>query len=153
MRGSIGSLVVAALAIAGCGDIASPGDDVAGFTTYVAESVAGQELPALLVEAPSGTGSTVKVYLTADTLVLQNDGSYVQRAHLEGRMDGALVSRQRWTDRGRYLRTGMRTAFESNYIENVSFTADLDASGRLHVLQDLSGEAPPAVHVFRPVQP
>jgi hypothetical protein len=141
-------LVSATVLLAACSESLTPAPP-AFEGTYVAESVNQQPLPALLVEVPNpGTSQVIKVYLLSDTLTVQADGIYRQRGHLEARMDGQVISRQIWSDHGRYARDGERSNFESEYLENVAFTADRSADGRLHITQDLTTEAVPAVHVF-----
>jgi hypothetical protein len=59
-----------------------------------------------------------------------------------------VVARQIWSDHGRYTRNGTLTAFDSEYLQNVFFSAEQGTGGRLYVTQDLSREAAPVVHSF-----
>jgi hypothetical protein len=143
------ALLLVSAVVLGCSEAAAPAAPVFE-GRYLAESVAGKSIPGLLVEIPDSAG-TIQVYLVADTLDVQAGGRYIQHAHIEGRINGQLVGQLRWSDHGVYTRDGNRVSFDSDYIENVQFQADYAADGRLHVTQDLTGEAGPMVHVFAPV--
>ena len=142
-------MLVALFVVAACSETVNPVVPPAFEGTYVAQTANGQPLPALLHEEPYlETGQVIRIYVLADTLTIEAGGLYRQRAQLESRLDGQLIGHLIWSDHGRFVRDGERTTFESEYLENVAFTADRAASGTLQVTQDLTSESTPVVHVF-----
>ena len=128
-----------ALLLAACGsDTTQPG---ATTGTYLLVSANGQPAPALIHSGPyTDTGGLLEVHVTADTIQLLDGGRYAQRAKLEARVDGQLVSRSTWSDHGVVSRTGSLLHFDSDYLQNVAFDGTLTSAGELRVTQNLAGE-------------
>ena len=145
-------LLLGGVLLVGCMEHESPPLPILPDGVYLAQSAGGNPLPALVLEVhDSASNKPIRVYLLSDSLVIQG-GTYIQRAHLESRLDDQLIGRLAWSDHGRFTISGSRADFESEYIQNVSFHAEVGFP-TLSISQDLTGEGVPTVHVFAPVRP
>ena len=135
-------LAAVLLAAAGCSasDVGAPASTG---TRYILETANGGVAPAIVATWNTGGGTltdTGTVYLTGDTLTLDADGHYSERAWFEGRSGGLLLGRQSWNDRGDWTRAGDSLHFASERIEYVAFDAFAPSADRLTTTRDLREE-------------
>lgn len=117
---------------------------------YALHSAAGAAPPALvqrLVE--SETGMQMQVYVMSDTLELDANGRYQQRAQLEVRSGATAIAHTHWVDRGTYSVQNGAMHFDSNYFQNVGFGGTRGA-GNISLLQDIVGEGTSVEYVLQP---
>lgn len=127
---------------------AAPGPSVAG--VYALHTAAGAPPPSLIQHiVESETGVQMQVYVTSDTLELEANGQYQQRAQIEVRVGSTLINRARWADHGTYVLDHGAVHFESDYLQNVTFEGSAGAN-RVSVTQDLVGEGTTVEYVLRP---
>ena len=120
--------------------------------TYLLHTAAGQPAPAVIhSDIDVTTGKPLEIRVLGDTLELFH-GFYLQHARLEAYVEGQLVSRSRWADRGLYTVTGNALHFESDYLQNVVFDGMIGAAGSISVTQNLAGEGTADEYVFKNMQ-
>lgn len=134
--------------LAACGSEATQPNTTTG--TYLLVAANGQPAPALIHSGPyADTGGLLEVHVVADTIRLLDGGRYEQRAKLEARVDGQLVSRSTWADHGAVTHTGSLLHFDSDYLQNVAFDGTLTSAGELRVTQNLAGEGTDDLYALR----
>jgi hypothetical protein len=109
---------------------------------YSLQSVDGKALPAVIFdeEVPSEEGSfRMTVTVVSGGLTLGAGGRYEHEIALAVWIDAGPGAPVQWTDRGLVARSNVDLHFESDLIENVSFTGEVE-SGILKVEQNLLGQ-------------
>lgn len=140
------ALAIASAALAACSDDATaptgrtpnptPVAPAQPAGRWVTQSVNGGALPRELVNF-ADDGITGRVLAIADTLTITSDGRYVQRARLRHEQSDGFVHTYWFIDHGFWTRDGDVLRFESNWIQNVRFTATLGQDGVLRVQKKL----------------
>lgn len=118
-----------------------PSPDAAGI--WVTHQVDGVGMPAVV---KSGVDEDVawELRALADTLIVRANGTWEQRVRVRQTQSDGLVTVGRYWDRGAWTRSGDVLSFQSTWIQNVSFRAELTA-GELVVEHDFTlddGAAP-----------
>lgn len=117
---------------------------------YALHSAAGAPPPALIQHLiESETGRQMQVYVMSDTLALDGNGHYLQRAEIEVRSGSTVISRAHWSDHGTYALHDGAMHFESDYLQNVRFDGTL-GTGHIALTQDLVGEGATVTYVLHP---
>ena len=100
-----------------------PPDAVA---VWVAQQIDGVAMPAI-VKSGTEEGVTWELRALADTLIIRANGTWEQRVRVRQTQSDGFVSVGRHWDRGEWTRSGNVLSFQSTWIENVSFRAELTA--------------------------
>jgi hypothetical protein len=100
--------------------------------SWAAERIYGNPLPAVIAGGEQ-EGITWEVRAVYDSLTIRADGRWVQKVLTEQSQSDGFFARGVWGDRGTWTREGSTIRFESDWIENVSFTARLTPEGALLV--------------------
>ena len=130
--------IVSALLIAcGSDEATAPRREPVGTTpvptgSWAAERIYGKPLPAVIAGGVD-EGITWEVRALYDSLIVRPDGRWVQKVLTEQAQSDGFYARGVWGDRGTWTREGGTIRFESDWIENVSFTARLTPEGALLV--------------------
>jgi hypothetical protein len=107
---------------------------------YPLQRVAGSPLPAPIYDAvvPDTSGNFhLRLDATTGWLELTADGHYDHGVDLAVTIDGTPQPTTRWRDHGRYTVQGDTLAFDSDYIQDVSFRG-VAGAGRVQVDQNLA---------------
>jgi hypothetical protein len=100
--------------------------------TWTSFRIDGKPLPATIAGG-TDEGITWELRVLQDTLVIASNGRWVQRVRTrQVQSDGFNVSSV-WGDRGTWTRDGDTIHFESDWIQNVAFDAELASDGTLRV--------------------
>ena len=113
-----------------------PSSAVAG--TWTSRLIDGNALPARIVGGTEPDGLIWDVHVTQDTLVITANGRWVQRVRTRQTQSDGFNFSGVWFDRGVWTRNGDVLHFESDWIQNVSFDAQLLADGTLVVLHNFT---------------
>ena len=133
-------LIAGLVALAACAD-SSPTEAKTHVGTYLLQSAAGQPAPAIIHSLiDEASGQSIVLLLLGDTLEVHADGTYIQHARLELRVDGVFTGRSRWSDHGIYSLHGSDIHFESEYLENIAFDGRLASGAVITLTQNLAGE-------------
>ena len=100
--------------------------------SWAAERIYGRPLPAVIAGGVD-EGITWEVRALYDSLTITADGRWRQKVLVEQEQSDGFYSRGIYGDRGVWTRQGSTLRFESDYIQNVQFTAELTPSGALVV--------------------
>jgi hypothetical protein len=143
------AVLLAAFALAaGCSSTTdvSPSPSLVG--TYLLYTAAAQPAPALIHTAVDTSHAPIDIYVIGDTLEILDGGHYIQHARLEARTGSQLLSTSRWSDHGLFTVNGNTLTFESDYLQNVSFSGALTADGMVAVSQNLATEGTADIYLF-----
>lgn len=99
---------------------------------WASQRIYGKPLPAVIAGGVDG-GITWEVRALYDSLYIRPDGRWVQKVLAEQSQSDGFYARFHWGDKGIWTRDGDTLRFESEWIENVSFTARLMPDGTLLV--------------------
>ncbi len=111
-----------------------PPPEAAG--TWVTHQIDGVGMPAV-VKSGVDEGITWDLQALADTLIVRADGTWEQRVRVRQTQSDGFVMVGRYWDRGAWTRNGNVLSFQSTWIQNVSFRAELTA-GELVVEHDFT---------------
>jgi hypothetical protein len=100
--------------------------------SWAAQRIYGKPLPAVIAGGVDD-GVTWEVRALYDSLIVRPDGRWVQKVLTEQSQSDGFYARGVWGDKGTWTREGNILRFESDWIENVSFTARLTPEGALLV--------------------
>ena len=93
---------------------------------WVTRQIDGVTIPAV-VKSGIDEGVTWELRALADTLIVRANGTWEQRVRVrQTQSDGFVAVGGSW-DRGEWTRSGNVLSFQSTWIENVSFRAELTA--------------------------
>ena len=140
-----GAVVSALLAACGSDEATAPRQDqppveqpaptsVVG--TWTSRKIDGKTLPATIAGG-THAGITWDLKVTHDTLVVQANGRWVQRVRTRQTQSDGFNYSTTWGDRGTWTRQGDSIHFESDWIQNVAFDAQLTTDG-LVVMHDFT---------------
>jgi hypothetical protein len=116
--------------------------------SFVLHTAAGQPAPALIHTAVDTSHAPIDIYVVGDTLEILDGGHYIQHARLEARTGSQLLSTSRWSDHGLFTVNGNTLTFESDFLQNVSFSGGLTADGMIAVSQNLAAEGTADIYLF-----
>jgi len=143
---SLGAAVAVAL---GCTAESGAPLDLAG--SYALAEALGQPLPATIFDSiigPQDSSFRLTVRVSGGSLVLTEPGSYRHELALTVSVDGAPPQAQSWFDHGLYEGAPPLVRFDSDLVQNRSFTAHWRGS-ELVVTQDVVGEGMPVAFRYR----
>jgi hypothetical protein len=115
---------------------------VAGIWT--SRLIDGKPLPTSIAGG-TDEGITWELRVLQDTLVIAANGRWVQRVRTRQTQSDGFNFSAVWGDRGIWTREGSTIHFESDWIENVAFDAELRADGTLVVMHDFTFDERPAM--------
>lgn len=108
--------------------------DAAG--TWVTHHIDGVGMPAV-VKSGVDAGVTWELRALADTLIVRANGTWEQRVRVRQTQSDGFVAVGGYWDRGEWTRSGNVLSFQSTWIQNVSFRAEL-TPGELVVEHDFT---------------
>lgn len=135
----------------GCSDDPNGPSGIEG--TYALTRIADRAMPTAVFDGTyyddDGDPHDMLIRATAGHLTLTHGGTrYVHRVDLISWVDDSPSIVSDIDDHGYCERAGAVLVCESNYLENVAFTAQV-AGNDLTIVQDLSGEAEPLPYLYR----
>jgi hypothetical protein len=140
----------AAVAVAlGCAEESAAPLDLAG--SYALAEALGQPLPATIFDSiigPQDSTFRLTVRVTGGSLVLAEPGSYRHDLALTVSFDGAPPQTQSWVDHGLYEHAPPSVRFDSDLVQNRTFTAQWRGN-ELVIMQDVVGEGVPVEFRYR----
>jgi hypothetical protein len=143
------SALLAAFALSvGCSSTTDVAPSPSLVGSYVLKAAAGQPAPALIHTAVDTSHAPIDIYVVGDTLEILDGGHYIQHARLEARTGSQLLSTSRWSDHGLFTVNGNALTFESDFLQNVSFSGALTADGMIAVSQNLATEGTADIYLF-----
>ena len=105
---------------------------------WAAQRIDGKAMPTLLAGGTEPDGLQWELRATYDSLHVRADGRWVQRSRVAQTQSDGFNFSGTYADRGTWTREGSTIHFESDWIENVSFDAELQADGTLVVVHDFT---------------
>ena len=100
--------------------------------TWTSRLIDGKSLPASIAGG-TDEGITWDLRVLQDTLVIASNGRWVQRVRTRQTQSDGFNFNSTWGDRGNWTRQGDTIHFESDWIQNVAFDAELASDGTLRV--------------------
>lgn len=105
---------------------------------WASQRIDGNALPARIAGGTEENGLTWEVRVLHDSLTVTADGRWVQRVRTRQTQSDGFDFSGTWADRGTWTREGSTIHFESDWIQNVRFDAQLTTEGRLLVQHDFT---------------
>ena len=154
LRAARRALLVAPLLLLACDDPSGPETVDA---TYALMRVVDRALPTAVFDGSylddEGVEHDVLLRANVGALTLTQGGTrYQHHVDLSGWVDGNPAVVSDVNDHGVCTRQGDALSCESEYMQNVAFTAQIDGDDII-VSQDLSGEAAPVAHRYTRLRP
>lgn len=145
-------LLLSAFALA-CSDEPSGPDADSIDGLYELARIVDRDVPTPIYDGTfvDDDGGEHDLLIRANSGVLRlTDGGtrYIHHVDLSSWVDGSAAVVSDVNDFGFCTRTGATLACESNWMQNVAFTAVVDGD-QVTIVQDLSGEAAPVPHTYR----
>ena len=113
------------------------GSPVAPVGAWASERIYGRPLPAVIAGGVH-QGVTWEVRALYDSLIVTSDGRWRQTVLVEQVQSDGFYSRGIHGDKGIWTREGNTVRFESDWIENVSYTGRLTDDGALEVYHNFT---------------
>ena len=106
--------------------------------SWVTQRLDGKALPASIAGGTEPNGLTWDVTVVHDTLIITADGRWVQHVRTRQTQSDGFDFSAFWGDKGIWTRQGDTVHFDSDWIQNVAFDAQLQADGTLVVMHDFT---------------
>ena len=104
---------------------------------WASQRIDGKALPARIAGGTEPDGLQWELRVVYDSLVVRADGRWVQRVRTTQTQSDGFNYSVTWGDRGTWTRQGNTIHFESDWIQNVAFDAELTSAG-LVVMHDFT---------------
>lgn len=138
-------------ALIGCSESTAPADTGPHFSgRFDLTQAEAQPLPAAVFDGIINQVTPafhLRVLATGGSISIDANGHYEQHVNHDVMINGAFNGPLTRADRGECTRSGNQFHCESNYLENVVFTATVDGQ-KLDIAQDLSGEGRVATYRY-----
>ena len=138
-------------ALIGCSDSTAPSDKGPHFSgRFDLTQADAQPLPAAVFDGIISDVTPafhLRVLATGGSISIDTNGHYEQHVDHDVMINGAFNGPLTRADRGECTRSGNELHCESNYLENVTFTATVNGQ-TLDIAQDLSGEGRVAAYRY-----
>ena len=105
--------------------------------TWVGQRIDGNALPARIAGGDD-EGIVWELRVLQDSLVVTANGRWVQHVRTLQTQSNGLNFPGFWGDKGTWTRTGNALHFESDWIQNVAFDAELATDGTLVVMHNFT---------------